>query len=132
MSLTDPISNLLTNIRNAAHARKETVDIPASKLGQKVLEIFKTDGYIEDFRSVKDTKQGILKVYLKYEKNKTSVIIGLKRVSRPGLRVYAKGDRIPKVINGLGTAVISTSRGVMTDREARKTNMGGEVLCYIW
>ena len=132
MSLTDPISNLLTNIRNAAHARKETVDIPASKLGQKVLEIFKTDGYIEDFRLVKDTKQGILKVYLKYEKNKTSVIIGLKRVSRPGLRVYAKGDKIPKVINGLGTAVISTSRGVMTDREARKTNMGGEVLCYIW
>ena len=132
MSLTDPISNLLTNIRNAAHARKETVDIPASKLGQKILEIFKNDGYIEDFRLVKDTKQGILKVYLKYEKNKTSVILGLKRISRPGLRVYAKGDKIPKVINGLGTAVISTSGGVLTDREARKTNMGGEVLCYIW
>ena len=132
MSLTDPISNLLTNIRNAAHARKETVDIPASKLGQKVLEIFKTDGYIEDFRLVKDAKQGILKVYLKYEKNKTSVILGLKRISRPGLRVYSKGDKIPRVINGLGTAVLSTSKGVMTDREARKTNMGGEVLCYIW
>ena len=132
MSLTDPISNLLTNIRNAAHARKETVDIPASKLGQKILEIFKNDGYIEDFRLVKDTKQGILKVYLKYEKNKTSVILGLKRISRPGLRVYAKGDEIPRVINGLGTAVVSTSKGVMTDREARKTNMGGEVLCYIW
>lgn len=132
MSLTDPISNLLTNIRNAAHARKETVDIPAFKLGQKILDIFKTDGYIEDFRLMKDDKQGMLKVYLKYEKNKTSVIIGLKRISRPGLRVYAKGDRIPRVINGLGTAVISTSRGVMTDREARKTKIGGEVLCYIW
>ena len=132
MSLTDPISNLLTNIRNAAHARKETVDIPASKLGQKVLEIFKTDGYIEDFRLVKDTKQGILKVYLKYEKNKNSAIIGIKRVSKPGLRVYAKGDKIPRVINGLGTAVISTSQGVITDREARKSNIGGEVLCYIW
>ena len=132
MSLTDPISNLLTNIRNAAHARKETVDIPASKLGQKILEIFKSDGYIEDFRSIKDNKQGALKVYLKYEKNKTSVILGIKRISRPGLRVYVKGDEIPRVINGLGTAVISTSKGVMTDREARKTNMGGEVLCYIW
>ena len=132
MSLSDPISNLLTNIRNAAHARKETVDIPASKLSQKILEIFKTDGYIEDFRVVKDNKQGMLKVYLKYEKNKTSTIIGIKRISRPGLRVYAKGDRIPKVINGLGTAVVSTSRGVMTDREARKSKMGGEVLCYIW
>ncbi len=132
MSLNDPISNLLTNIRNAAHARKETVDIPASKLGQKILEIFKTDGYIEDFRVLKDNKQGTLKVYLKYEKNKTSVIIGIKRISRPGLRVYVKGDKIPRVINGLGTAVISTSKGITTDREARKTNMGGEVLCYIW
>jgi len=132
MSLNDPISNLLTNIRNAAHARKETVDIPASKLGQKILEIFKTDGYVEDFRVLKDNKQGTLKVYLKYEKNKTSVIIGIKRISRPGLRVYVKGDKIPRVINGLGTAVISTSKGITTDREARKTNMGGEVLCYIW
>ncbi len=132
MSLNDPISNLLTNIRNAAHARKETVDIPASKLGQKILEIFKTDGYVEDFRVLKDSKQGTLKVYLKYEKNKTSIILGIKRISRPGLRVYVKGDKIPRVINGLGTAVISTSKGIMTDREARKTNMGGEVLCYIW
>lgn len=132
MSLTDPISNLLTNIRNASHAHKETVDIPASRLGQKVLEIFKSDGYIEDFRFIKDNKQGMLKVYLKYEKNKNSAIIGIKRVSKPGLRVYAKGDRIPRVINGLGTAVISTSRGVITDREARKSNIGGEVLCYIW
>ncbi len=131
MSL-DPISNLLTNIRNSAHARKETVDLPASNLSQKILEIFKNDGYIEDFRLLKDSKQGVLKVYLKYLKNKKSAITGLKRVSRPGLKVYTKNDEIPRVINGLGTAVISTSKGVMTDREARKNKIGGEVLCFIW
>ena len=132
MSLSDPIANLLTNIRNAAHARKETVDIPASKLGQKILEIFKSDGYLEDFRLIKDNKQGILKVYLKYTKDRKSAILGLKRVSKPGLRVYAKNDNLPRVISGLGTAVVSTSKGIMTDREARKSNIGGEVLCYIW
>lgn len=131
MSMTDPISNLLTNVRNAAHANKETVDIPAFKLGEKILEIFKNDGYIEDFRLLKDTKQGVLKIYLKYD-NKQSVILGLKRVSRPGLRVYAKQGKIPRVISGLGTAIISTSRGVITDKEARKNKVGGEVLCYIW
>ena len=132
MSLSDPIANLLTNIRNAAHARKETVDIPASKLGQKILEIFKSDGYLEDFRLIKDNKQGILKVYLKYTKDRKSAIVGLKRVSKPGLRVYAKNDNLPRVISGLGTAVVSTSKGIMNDREARKSNIGGEVLCYIW
>ena len=131
MSMTDPISNLLTNIRNAAHTNKETVDIPASKLGEKILEIFKADGYIEDFRLLKDNKQGILKIYLRYD-NKQSVIIGLKRVSRPGLRVYARQGKVPRVISGMGTAVISTSRGVITDKEARKNKIGGEVLCYIW
>ena len=131
MSMTDPISNLLTIIRNAANTQKETVDIPASKLGEKILEIFKTDGYIEDFRLLKDNKQGILKVYLKYE-NKNSVILGLKRISRPGLRVYARQGKIPRVISGLGTAVISTSKGVITDKEARKNKVGGEVLCYVW
>ena len=131
MSLTDPISNLLTNIRNAAHTQKETVDIPASKLGEKILGIFKNDGYIEDFRLLKDNKQGTLKVYLKYD-NKQSAIIGLKRISRPGLRVYARQGKIPRVISGLGTAVISTSKGVITDKEARKNKVGGEVLCYIW
>ena len=132
MSLTDPISNLLTNIRNAIHARQETVDIPASRLGQKILEIFKNDGYLEDFRLIKDDKQGILKVYLKYQKDKKPAIIGIKRISRSGLRMYAPSDKIPRVINGLGTAVISTSKGVMTDRDARKNKIGGEVLCYIW
>lgn len=132
MSLTDPISNLLTNIKNAAGARKETVDLPASKMNQRILEIFKTDGYIEDVRLLKDNKQGILKVYLKYAKNKKSVIVGAKRISRPGLRVYAEKDKLPRVLNGLGLAIISTSKGVMTDKEARKHKIGGEVLCYVW
>ena len=131
MSLSDPISNMLTMIRNAAHARKETVDIPASRVNERILEIFKTDGYIEDCRFLKDNKQGVLKVYLKYAQKK-SVILGLRRISRPGLRMYVRNDEVPRVLNGLGTAVLSTSRGVMTDRDARKSKVGGEVLCYVW
>ena len=132
MSLTDPISNLLTKIRNAAQAKKETVDAPASKLSANILEIFKDDGYIEAYRLLKDTKQGTLKIYLKYENNNKSSIIGIKKISKPGLRVYVRHDKIPRVLNGLGTAVISTSKGLMTDRESRKQKIGGEVLCYIW
>ena len=132
MSLTDPISNMLANIHNAVNSGKETVDIPASKLSQRILEIFKQDGYIEDFRPVKDNKQGLLKIYLKYEKNKQPVIRGLKRISKPGLRIYVRRDNVPRVLSGLGTAVLSTSRGVMTDKEAYKHKIGGEVLCYIW
>jgi small subunit ribosomal protein S8 len=131
MSLNDPISNLLTIIRNGIQVQKETVDIPASKMMGRILEIFKADGYIEDFRLMKDSVQGTYKVYLKY-KDKDPAIIGLKRISRPGLRVYAQGDEVPRVLNGLGTAVISTSKGVVSDREARKLKVGGEVLCYIW
>jgi small subunit ribosomal protein S8 len=131
MSLSDPISNLLTIIRNGVQVKKETVDIPASKLAGKMLEIFKVDGYIEDFRLMKDTVQGTYKVYLKYQAQKPT-IVGLKRISKPGLRVYSKSDKIPRVLNGMGTAVISTSKGIMNDQEARKQNMGGEVLCYIW
>ncbi|HLF17494.1 MAG TPA: 30S ribosomal protein S8 [Candidatus Omnitrophota bacterium] len=131
MSLNDPISNLLTTVRNGLQARQETVDIPASKLNGRILEIFKRDGYIEDFRSMQTTAQGSFKVYLKYERKKP-VIIGLKRISKPGLRVYARSDRVPRVLNGLGTAVLSTSKGVLTDREARKQKIGGEILCYIW
>lgn len=131
MSLNDPISNMLTNIRNAVQARKETVDIPASKLAGKILGIFKTDGYIEDFRLMKANVQGSYKVYLKYQK-KEPVITGLKRISKSGLRIYTKGQRIPRVLNGLGTAVISTSKGVLPDREARKLKVGGEILCHIW
>ena len=131
MSMTDPISSFLTNIRNAIRSQKETVDVPASRLIGRILEIFKTDGYIEDFRLMKDTAQGTFKIYLKYQGKKSSVV-GLKRISRPGLRVYSSNNRVPRVLNGLGTAVISTSKGVITDREARKQKIGGEILCYIW
>jgi small subunit ribosomal protein S8 len=131
MSVSDPIADTLTIVRNAMHARKETVEFPASKLLERILGIFKADGYIEDFRLLKDEKQGILKVYLKYENNKPA-IMGIKRVSRPGLRVYADNGGIPRVLNGLGTAVLSTSKGVLSDREARKLKIGGEVICYIW
>ena len=131
MSLSDPISNLLTHINNSLQVNKESVDIPASKLAGKILEIFKQDGYIEDVRLMKDNVQGTYKVYLKYQKKKPA-IMGLKRISKPGLRVYKQCDSVPRVLNGLGTAVISTSKGVMSDREARKLKVGGEVLCYIW
>ena len=131
MSVSDPIADTLTIIRNAMYAHKETVEFPASKLLERILGIFKNDAYIEDFRLLKDEKQGVLKVYLKYENNKPA-IMGIKRISRPGLRVYADNNRIPRVLNGLGTAVLSTSKGVVSDRDARKMKIGGEVICYIW
>jgi small subunit ribosomal protein S8 len=131
MSLNDPISDLLTTIRNGVQAKKETVDVPTSKLTGEILKIFKGDGYIEDFKLMKDNVQGTYKIYLKYD-NKNSAIIGLKRVSRPGLRVYARNDQIPRVLNGMGTAVISSSKGVISGREANKMKVGGEVLCHIW
>lgn len=131
MSLNDPISDLLTTIRNGVGADKETVDIPASKLNGRILDIFKNDGYIEDVRLMKNNTQGTFKVYLKYD-NKKPAIMGLRRISKSGLRVYRKNDELPHVLNGLGTAVLSTSKGVITDREARKLKVGGEILCYIW
>ena len=131
MSVSDPIADTLTIVRNALGARKETVEFPASKLLERLMVIFKKDGYVEDFRLLKDNKQGVLKVYLKYENSKPG-ITGIKRISRPGLRVYADNGRIPRVLSGLGTAVLSTSKGVITDREARKLKIGGEVICYIW
>ncbi len=131
MSLNDPISDLLTTIRNGVGADKETVDIPASKLNGRILEIFKNDGYIEDVRLMKNNTQGTFKVYLKYD-NKKPAIMGLRRISKSGLRVYRKNDELPHVLNGLGTAVLSTSKGVISDREARKLKVGGEILCYIW
>ena len=132
MSLSDPIANMLTVLRNAVDSRKETVDIPASKLVQKIMGIMKDSSYIEDFRLLKDDKQGIVKVYLKYRSNKKPAIMGLKRISRPGLKVYIKNDEIPRVLSGLGIAVISTSKGMISDREARKLKIGGELICYIW
>jgi len=131
MSLNDPISNLLTIIRNGIQVKKETVDIPASKLMGSILQIFKDDGYIEDFRLMKNNVQGSYKIYLKY-KNRVPAIIGLKRISKSGLRVYVNADEIPRVLNGLGTAAISTSKGVISNHQARKLKIGGEVLCHIW
>jgi len=122
---------MLTIIRNAINVRKDTVDVPASKLNEQILAIMKKDGYIEDIRLLKDNKQGVLKVYLKYAGRKNA-IAGLKRVSKSGLRVYVKNDEIPRVLSGLGVAVISTSQGIIDDKEARKLNIGGEVLCYVW
>ena len=131
MVMTDPIADMLTRIRNANQMRHETVDMPASKLKKEVLELLKKEGYITDVKVVQGDVQNTLRVTLKYQKNER-VVKGLKRISKPGLRVYAKTNEIPKVLNGLGIAVISTSHGVMTDREARKLKVGGEILAYVW
>ncbi len=131
MSFNDPIANMLTLVRNAMRAKKEKVDIPHSGLLTAVAEILKQEGYVDNYRVIKDSKQGILRVYLKYI-NKKSVIINLKRVSRPGLRVYAGAKEIPRVLRGKGTAILTTSKGLMTDTQAREAKIGGEVLCYIW
>ncbi len=131
MSMSDPISNVLTIIRNGCMVRKDSVDVPASRMTESILSIFKNDGYIEDYKPMKDSVQGSFKVYLKYN-GRESAIIGLKRISKPGLRVYKPSTEIPRVLNGLGSAVISTSKGVINNKEARKLKVGGEILCYIW
>ena len=131
MVMTDPIADLLTRIRNANQMKHETVDIPASKLKKELLEVLKKEGYIGNVAVVKGDVQDTLRVTLKYL-NTERVIKGLKRISKPGLRVYAKTNEIPKVLNGLGIAVISTSKGLITDREARKLKIGGEILAYVW
>ena len=131
MVMTDPIADMLTRIRNANAMKHETVDMPASKLKTQILEVLKKEGYIIGYKVVKGEVQDTLRVSLKYLANER-VVKGLKRISKPGLRVYAKNTEIPKVLNGLGIAVISTSKGLLTDREARKQNVGGEILAYIW
>lgn len=132
MVMTDPIADFLTRIRNANSVHHEKVEIPASKLKKTMAEILKAEGMIKNFEYIEDGKQGVLRIYLKYGANKQKVITGLKRISRPGLRVYAKKDEVPRILGGLGIAIISTSQGVMTDKNARKSGLGGEVLCYIW
>ncbi len=132
MVVTDTIADMLTRIRNANGMRYQEVSVPASNLKLSLAKILKDEGFIEDYKLVKDDAQGSIELTLKYGQNKERVITGLKRISKPGLRVYAKASEVPKVLNGLGIAIISTSRGVMTDKEARKQNLGGEVLCYIW
>ena len=132
MSMTDPIADMLTRIRNGAMAKKETVDIPASNVKVEIAKVLKAEGYISAYKLQKDDKQGILNVALKYDENKVSVVEGIKRVSKPGSRVYVKTDAVPKVINGYGIAIVSTSKGLMVDREARKSKLGGEILCNVW
>ncbi len=130
--VTDVIADMLTRIRNANQMRYKEVSVPASKLKCEIARILKEEGFIKDYKLVKDDKQGTIVLTLKYGDHKERVITGLKRISKPGLRVYAKNDEIPKVLNGLGIAIISTSKGIMTDKQARKENIGGEVLAYIW
>ena len=131
MVMTDPIADMLTRIRNANQAKHEVVEMPASRLKLEILEVLKNEGYISEYEKVEDGKQGVIKVTLKYV-NKERVIKGIKRISKPGLRVYAKSTELPQVLNGLGVAIISTSNGVMTDREARKNKLGGEVIAFVW
>ena len=132
MQITDPIADLLTRIRNASTAKHDTVEIPASNMKKSICQILVDEGFIKSFTVADDGKQGVITIALKYGANKTPVIQGLKRVSKPGLRIYSNVEDMPKVMKGLGVAIISTSKGVMTDRQARKENVGGEVLAFIW
>lgn len=132
MTMTDPIADMLTRIRNANTAGHPTVEIPASKMKKSIAGILKEEGYIEDFEVIEDNKQGIIKVTMKYGADKERVISGIKKISKPGLKTYAKANDIPKVLGGLGIAIISTSKGIVSDKEARKLGIGGEVICYVW
>lgn len=132
MQITDAIADMLTRVRNAGSAKHETVDIPASNLKKDIARILLDEGYIRNLEFVDDGKQGVIRIVLKYSANKQNVITGIKRISKPGLRVYANKDELPKVLGGLGVAIISTSRGIMTDRKARTEGVGGEVLAFIW
>lgn len=132
MHITDPIADMLTRIRNANSAKHETVDIPASNMKKAIAQILVDEGYIAGYKIIEDEKQGVIRVTLKYGENKSQVITGLRRVSKPGLRIYSNVEDMPKVMKGLGIAIVSTSKGIMTDREARKQNVGGEVLAFVW
>ncbi len=132
MVMTDPIADMLTRIRNALQAKAEKVEIPSSKMKVSIAKILKEEGYIKNFKVVNDGKQGILIVYLKYDENKEPAIREIKRISKPGLRKYVKSDKIPLILNGYGIAILSTSKGVMTDKMARKLKVGGELICSVW
>ena len=132
MQITDPIADLLTRIRNASAAKHDSVEIPASNMKKAIVQILVDEGYVKSYTVAEDGKQGMIKVVLKYGEGKTPVIKGLRRVSKPGLRIYSNAENMPKFIKGLGVAIVSTSKGVMTDRQARKENIGGEVLAFIW
>lgn len=132
MAMSDPIADMLTRIRNANQVRHESVEVPASKVKRAIVEILKREGFIRDAEYIEDNKQGIIRIFLKYGPNNERVITGLKRISKPGLRVYTKAHEIPRVMGGLGIAIISTSKGIVTDKEARQLKIGGEVICYVW
>lgn len=132
MGMTDPIADMFTRIRNANQVKHANVEIPASKMKLEILKVIKDEGYIVDYELVNEGTQGVIKVTLKYTDKKERVIKGITRISKPGLRVYAKSSEMPKVLNGLGIVIVSTSKGIMTDREARKNNFGGEVVAYVW
>ncbi|KAB7704622.1 30S ribosomal protein S8 [Bacillus aerolatus] len=132
MVMTDPIADLLTRIRNANMVRHEKLEVPASNIKKEIAEILKREGFVRDVEFIEDNKQGMIRIFLKYGAKNERVITGLKRISKPGLRVYAKADEMPRVLNGLGIALVSTSNGVLTDKEARAKQIGGEVLAYVW
>ncbi|MDF2654512.1 MAG: ribosomal protein [Bacillota bacterium] len=132
MTMTDPIADMLTRIRNANTVGHATVEIPGSKMKKSIAGILTAEGYIKGFDVIEDDKQGTIKIYMKYGADKERVISGIKKISKPGLKVYAKSDEVPKVLGGLGIAIISTSNGIISDKEARKLGVGGEVICYVW
>lgn len=130
--MTDPIADMLTRIRNGNNARHDSVDVPASNIKKQIAQILLDEGFIKSFDVIDDSKQGMIRIQFKYGQNNEKIISGIKRISKPGLKVYVKSNEIPKVLGGLGIAILSTSSGVMTDKEARKEGTGGEVLCYVW
>ena len=132
MAMADPIADFLTRIRNANMVKHESVEVPASKMKKNIAEILKNEGFVRDVEYIEDDKQGIIRVFLKYGKNNERVISGIRRISKPGLRSYVKADEVPKVLNGLGIAIVSTSEGVMTDKDARAKKIGGEVIAFVW
>ena len=132
MQITDPIADMLTRIRNANSAKHDTVSVPASNMKKAIAQILVDEGYIKSFKVIEDGKQGVIGIALKYGPNKSQVLLGLRRVSKPGLRIYTDCENMPKVMKGLGIAILSTSKGIMTDKDARKANVGGEVLAFIW
>lgn len=132
MTMSDPIADMLTRIRNANTVRHEKLEVPASNMKKEIAQILKNEGFVRDVEFVEDDKQGIIRIFLKYGQDNERVITGLKRISKPGLRVYAKSNEVPKVLNGLGIALVSTSQGILTDKEARAKQVGGEIVAYVW
>jgi small subunit ribosomal protein S8 len=132
MSMTDPIADMLTRIRNAIMASYSTVDIPSSRLKIAIAKVLKSEGFIKNYKIISDNKQGVMRIFFRYDEKGAPILGGIKRVSKPGRRVYTKGDRIPRVLNGYGINILSTSKGVMTDRQAKKSGIGGEIICSVW